>query len=198
MRILRQAEYNVLQETPEQFDHIVQVLLEDSEASRDAAYTLGRLGDMRAIPYLMQVIKNDRRASIEAIRTLGIIGDTRGAVPDLIQIVKFDKPHALIATEVLGQIRDSRALSILLTVVEEERPYSLYCRSGRNQGDQNASDLLIRKLKKVLKFVRKQFNLELFNKKMNLNIYCHLKSLQIYHQILKSLIESWILKDRYC
>ena len=78
MQILRQAEYNALQETPEQFDHIVQVLLEDSEASRDAAYTLGLLGDMRAIPYLMQVIKNDRRASIEAIRALGIIGDTRG------------------------------------------------------------------------------------------------------------------------
>ena len=145
VRTLRQAEYRTLLGESDQIDPIIEVLLEDTEASRDAAYTLGRLGDRRATPFLVQTIRNNGHAAAEAIKALAMIGDTR-VVPDLIQIVKLDRPLAQTAVETLGQLDDIRALPILMQVVEEERPYTIPAIEALGKLSSNeASELLIRK-----------------------------------------------------
>lgn len=144
---LRQAEYAYQQGDIQQFEIIVEVLLSNKEASRDAALTLGRLGDKRATPYLVDVIQSEGVAAKEAVIAIGMLQDVRG-VTDLIQVIKLNKPEAPEAVKVLGQLKDRRALPILIKVVEEDRPYSLLAIEALGEiGDRQAVDTLLKKLK---------------------------------------------------
>lgn len=144
---LRQAEYAYQQGDIQQFDRIVEVLLSNKEASREAALILGRIGDKRATPYLVDVINSEGLAAKEAVIAIGMLQDTR-AVTDLIQIIKLNKPEAPEAVKALGQLKDRRALPILIKAVEEDMPYSLLAIEALGEiGDRQAVEPLLKKLK---------------------------------------------------
>jgi len=143
MQSLRMAEYLYQQGDTQQLDSIISVLLENTDRSRDAALTLGRLGDCRATPYLSEVIRTGGVATNEALIAIGMLQDTR-AVTDLIQLIKQDSPLAPEAIRILGQLKDRRATPILMLVIEENRPYSLLATNALGEiGGIQAKDLLI-------------------------------------------------------
>jgi len=163
-QLLRQAEYLYTQGNTTQFETIVTVLLKNTESSRDAALTLGRIGNKRATEYLTEVIRTDGTAAREAIIAVGMLQDTR-AVPDLIQVVKSNKKTAPEAVRVLGNLKDSRAVPVLKTVVEENRSYSLLAITALGEiGDKEAVDLLVSKLQEPPQGLSEKMNLRIIQK----------------------------------
>ncbi len=143
---LRQSEYTYKQGQTSGIDRIVEVLNQNNELSRDAAITLGRLGNPEALPHLSRAIENNSVASKEAVIAIGMIGDKR-AVPILIQVIKNDHPDAVEAIEVLGKFKEKRAVPVLMEVVEKKRPYFMNAIEALGEiGDRSAVDLLMKEL----------------------------------------------------
>jgi len=81
--------------------------------ARNAAKSLGKLGDKRAVPALIGCVEQEC-ASVGAVRALGKIGDER-AVPALIKAL----PHES-AAYALGRIGDESAIPALKEVLNQE------------------------------------------------------------------------------
>ncbi|MFC1561998.1 HEAT repeat domain-containing protein [candidate division KSB1 bacterium] len=147
-QLIRQAEYLYSQGDGRQLDRIIQVLEKGGDDAREAAYALGRIGDIRATRHLARIIEQRGEIAHEATEAIGMIGDTR-AVPVLIQSVKNDFPEADTAIMVLGHLKDNRAVPVLMKVVEERRPYFVRAIDALGEiGDPRAVDLLVEALRK--------------------------------------------------
>jgi len=148
LRELREAEYKYHRGDARQLDRIIALLREDTPVSREAAYALGKLGDLRATQPLVETIEMRKTAARDAVKALGMLHDVR-TVPVLIQVIKNDYPEAEDAVAVLGMLRDTRAVPVLLQVVEERRPYFVKAITALGEiGDKRAADLLIESLKR--------------------------------------------------
>ena len=101
---------------------LLQALRVDDPGVREQAVSaLGRLGDVRAVPYLLEVL-NDPSADVRehVASALGSLGDGR-AVEPLCQTLLADtnagvREHAAMA---LGETRDSRALEALSAALND-------------------------------------------------------------------------------
>jgi HEAT repeat protein len=93
---------------------------EDDYIRHDAAFALGKRGDLKAIEYLIKELKH-RRIDFrnKAAEALGEIGNIR-AVEPLIEALKSEnKDDQLYAAEALGKIGDIRALGPLLEALRD-------------------------------------------------------------------------------
>lgn len=93
----------------------------DSTLRREAAQTLGRLGDRRAVDPLITALKDeDPGARMWATEALGNLRDAR-AVEPLISALKDEASNVrLEAAKALGKLGDARAVEPLIVAFEDE------------------------------------------------------------------------------
>jgi len=100
--------------------------LRDADTCFSAAYTLGKIGDPRAITPFIEALGDDnpdvRRA---AARGLGTIGDKR-AIEPLIAALK-DMEVRVYAAGALGRLGDRRAIEPLLAALGDDNPDVRQC-----------------------------------------------------------------------
>jgi len=87
-----------------------------------AARTLGRIGDARAVDPLLQVFINDKNNYVrgEAARALGEIGDTRAVALLLQALNDKDDKIRVAAARALGEMGDAQAVAPLLQALNDK------------------------------------------------------------------------------
>jgi HEAT repeat protein len=106
------------------FEPLLELFLDETEEKSlrfEAAETLGKLGDKRAVEPFLQIAQDqDNKARVAAISALGHLGDKR-AVELLIATLK-ENDVAIRATtiEALGQLGDKRAVEPVIQILKEE------------------------------------------------------------------------------
>jgi hypothetical protein len=109
-------------------EHLIQALTqalndEDELVRRDAAKTLGEIGDTRAVEPLIQALEDEESGvRMYAAMALAKIGDAK-AVEPLIQALEDEESGVRReAAEALGEIGDERAIEPLIQALEDEHP----------------------------------------------------------------------------
>jgi HEAT repeat protein len=96
----------------------------DARLSRNAAYTLGELGDSRAVAPLVAELKSrDRHMRRIAAHALAKIGDQEAVMPLIEVLCNLDEdPHVQIAAvKALGKLGDNRAARILAHLASQNK-----------------------------------------------------------------------------
>ena len=92
----------------------------DCNVRKQAAYALGRIGDVRAVEPLIAALKDtDRKVRSEAAYVLGKVGDARAVGPLMTALKDSDSHVRWAAAGALGKIGDARVVEPLIAVLKD-------------------------------------------------------------------------------